>query len=388
MTAAAVTISQRAVERILSGHPWIYRADVTDAVAAEPGAVVQLLDKRKRFWGQALYSTHSQIALRMLTREARDFDRAFLAERIAAAANYRKVVAEGAEAYRLVAAEGDLLPSLVVDRYGDHLVVQTLSQGMDRLKPAIVEILQEHFAPRAILERNDAAIRQLEGLPEQKGLLAGEGASEVVCDENGVRLAYDLMGGQKTGGYLDQRENRAAARRYARGRLLDCCTYSGGFAVTLAAQCESVLALDSSAGALQLARRNQELNNLSNIEWREANCFDFLRAADHRGERYDTIVLDPPAFARHKSSLEPALRGYKELNLRALKILNSGGFLLTCSCSFHVNEADLLGAIARAALDARRTVVVVERRTQSRDHPILLTVPETHYLKCLILWVM
>ena len=387
MTAAAVTISQRGVERILSGHPWIYRTDVVDASAAEPGAVVKLLDKRNHFWGQALYSSQSQIALRMLTRESRDLDRAFLAERIAAAAAYRKVVAEGAEAYRVVAAEGDLLPSLVIDRYGDHLVLQTLSQGMERLKPVIVEILQEQFAPRAILERNDAAIRQLEGLPEKKGLLAGEAASEVVCNENGVKLAYDLLGGQKTGGYLDQRETRAAARRYARGCLLDCCTYTGGFAVTLAAQCESVLALDSSATALQLARRNQELNSLSNIEWREANCFDFLKAADHQGQRYDTIVLDPPAFARQKSSLESALRGYKELNLRALKILNPGGFLLTCSCSFYVSEADLLGAVASAALDARRTVVVVERRTQSRDHPILLTVPETHYLKCLILKV-
>jgi len=388
VTAAAVSISQRGVERILSGHPWIYRADVADASAAEPGAVVQLLDKRKHFWGQALYSSQSQIAVRLLTRESRDFDRAFLAERIASAAAYRKVVAEGAEAYRVVAAEGDLLPSLIVDRYGDHLVVQTLSRGMDRLKPVIVEILQEQFAPRAILERNDAAIRQLEGLPEQKGLLAGEEASEVVCNENGVRLAYDLLGGQKTGGYLDQRETRAAACRYARGRLLDCCTYTGGFAITLAAQCESVLALDSSSAALRLARRNRELNSLSNVEWREANCFDFLKAADHQGQRYDTIVLDPPPFARQKSSLESALRGYKELNLRSLKILNPGGSLLTCSCSFYVSEADLLGAVASAALDARRTVVVVERRTQSRDHPILLTVPETHYLKCLILRVM
>ncbi len=383
-----MTISQRGVERILSGHPWIYRADVADASGAEPGAVVQVLERRKRPWGQALYSTQSQIALRMLTRESRDFDRAFLAERIAAAAAYRKVVAEGTEAYRVVAAEGDLLPSLVVDRYGDYLVVQTLSQGMDRLKPTIVEILQEQFSPRAILERNDAAVRLLEGLPEQKGLLGGEAANEVVCNENGVRFAYDLMGGQKTGGFLDQRENRAAARHYARGRLLDCFTYTGGFAVTLAAQCESVLALDTSAEALTLARRNQELNSLSNIEWREANCFDFLKAADHEGQRYDTVVLDPPAFARQKSSLQSALRGYKELNLRALKILNPGGFLLTCSCSFHVSEADLLGAIASAALDARRTVAVVERRTQSRDHPILLTVPETHYLKCLILRVL
>jgi 23S rRNA (cytosine1962-C5)-methyltransferase len=258
---------------------------------------------------------------------------------------------------------------------------------MERLKSTVVEILQELFSPLAILERNDVAVRPLEGLPEQKGVLAGELACEAVIKENGVRFYYDLMGGQKTGGFLDQRENRAAAQAYARGRLLDGFCYAGAFAVTLAGQCESALGVESSAEALRLARRNQELNGLSNIEWREANCFDFLKAADQAGQRFDTVVLDPPPFARRKANLESALRGYKELNLRALKMLNPGGMLITCSCSFHVSEADFLEAIASAALDADRTVMVVERRTQSRDHPILLTVPETHYLKCLILRV-
>jgi 23S rRNA (cytosine1962-C5)-methyltransferase len=218
-------------------------------------------------------------------------------------------------------------------------------------------------------------------------VLAGEAVDEVVVEENGVKFCYALMNGQKTGGFLDQRENRAAAKKYARGRLLDCCAYTGGFAVTLASQCDSVLGIETSREALQLARRNQELNSFSNIEWKEANAFDFLKAADQGGQRFDTVVLDPPPFARQKSSLESALRGHKELNLRALKILNPGGYLITCACSFHVSEADLLEAVASAALDARRTVTVVERRTQSRDHPILLTVPETHYLKCLILRV-
>ncbi len=367
---------------------WIYRTDVADASEAEPGAIVRLVDRRKHVWGQALYSSKSQIALRLLTREKRPFDKAFLAERIAAAAAFRNLVAPGAQAYRLVAAEGDLLPSLIVDRYDHCLVLQTLSQGMERLKPEIIEILQEQFAPLAILERNDAAVRPLEGLAEQKGLLAGEQVSEVVVQENGVRFCYDLLGGQKTGGFLDQRENRAAALAYARGRLLDGFCYTGGFAITLAPQCEQVLGIESSAEALRLARRNQGLNGFSNIEWLEANCFDYLKTADQEGQRFDTVVLDPPPFARQKSSLESALRGYKELNLRALKMLNPGGFLITCSCSFHVSEADLLSAIASAALDARRTVMVVERRTQARDHPILLTVPETHYLKCLILRVM
>jgi len=381
----AVVITQRGAERILSGHLWIYRTDVAEASGVEPGVVVRLVDRRKRFWGQALYSDKSQIALRLLTREKRPFNRAFLAERIQAAAAFRAQVAKGAYAYRLVASEGDLLPSLIIDRYADCFVVQTLSQGMERLKPAVVEILQEQFQPRSILERNDVAVRALEGLPEQKGFLAGEAVQEVVAEENGVKFCFDLLGGQKTGGFLDQRENRAAARLYARGRALDCFTYTGGFALTLAPHCESVVGVDTSAEALALARRNQELNGFTNVEWKEANCFDYLKAADQEKRRFDVVVLDPPAFARQKSSLESALRGYKELNLRALKILNAGGVLVTCSCSFHVSEADLLEVIASAALDARRTVTVVERRTQSRDHPILLTVPETHYLKCLIL---
>ena len=388
MDAPTVTITQRGTDRILSGHPWIYRTDVVDAGSAGPGAVARVVDRKRHYWGQALYSSKSQIALRMLTRESRPFDRAFLAERIRNAATYREQIVEGARAYRLVAGEGDLLPSLIIDRYNDCFVVQTLSQGMERLKPDIVETLQEQFAPRSILERNDAAVRALEGLPEQIGTLTGEDVSEVIVDQDGMKFCYDLKGGQKTGGFLDQRENRIAARQYARGRALDCFTYTGAFAVALASKCQSVIGIDSSAEALRLARRNQELNAITNIAWQEANCFDFLKAADQRGERFDTIVLDPPAFARQKASRESALRGYKELNLRALKMLNSGGYLVTCSCSFHVSEADLLETVANAALDAHRTVVVQERRTQSRDHPILLTVPETHYLKCLILRVL
>ncbi len=388
MDFPSVAITTRGIERITSGHPWIYRTDVIDAGSAGPGAIVRVVDRKRHSWGQALYSDKSQIALRMLTRENRPFDRAFLTERIRNAATYRGQIVEGARAYRLVAGEGDLLPSLIIDRYDDCFVMQTLSQGMERLKPEIVEIVQEMFAPRSIVERNDAAVRALEGLPERVGTLKGEEVSEVVIDQDGIKLCYDLTGGQKTGGFLDQRENRIAARQYARGRALDCFTYTGAFAVALASKCESVIGIDSSAEALKLAQRNQELNTITNIKWQEANCFDFLKAADQKGERFDTIVLDPPAFARQKASRESALRGYKELNLRALKMLNPGGHLVTCSCSFHVSEADLLETVASAALDAHRTVVVVERRTQSRDHPILLTVPETHYLKCLILRVL
>jgi 23S rRNA (cytosine1962-C5)-methyltransferase len=387
MTVPTVTITSRGIERLASGHPWIYRSDVITSEGVEPG-VVRLIDKRNHFWGQALYSSQSQIALRFLTREARLFDAAFLAERIRAAAEFRRQVAALAQAYRLVAAEGDLLPSLIIDRYGDCLVIQTLSQGMDRMKSTVVEILQKEFAPRAIVERNDASVRGLEGLPEQSGVLTGEEVSEVVVEENGVKVCIDLLHGQKTGGFLDQRENRAAAANYACGRALDCFTYTGGFALALAPRCNSVLGVDASGEALRQAERNQGLNGFTNLEWKEANCFDFLKAADQEKQRFDTVVIDPPAFARQKNHLETALRGYKELNLRAMKILNPGGYLLTCSCSFHVSEADLLEVVANAALDAHRTVVVVERRTQSRDHPILLTVPETHYLKCLILRVL
>jgi 23S rRNA (cytosine1962-C5)-methyltransferase len=387
MNPPTVTISLRGAERLASGHPWIYRSDVVTSAGAEPG-VVRIIDTKNRVLGQALYSGNSQITLRLLTRSARPVDVAFFTERIRTAAAFREQVTAGAQAYRLVAAEGDLLPSLIVDRYGDCYVLQTLSQGMDRMKSMVVEILQKEFSPRAIIERNDAAVRGLEGLPEQCSLLAGEDVGEVVVEENGVKMCFDLLRGQKTGGYLDQRENRAAAAGYARGRALDCFTYTGGFALTISSHCDSVLGVDSSADALRQADRTRALNALSNVEWKEANCFDFLKAADQERQRFDTVVLDPPAFARQKASRESALRGYKELNLRAMKILNPGGFLVTCSCSFHVSEADLLEAIAEAALDAHRTVVVVERRTQSRDHPILLTVPETHYLKCLILRVL
>jgi 23S rRNA (cytosine1962-C5)-methyltransferase len=387
MVAPTVTITSRGVERLASGHPWIYRSDVVSAEGVEPG-VVRITDMKKRFLGQALYSSSSQISLRFLTRNAWPIDATFLTERIRTATAFRQKVAAGAQAYRLVAAEGDLLPSLIIDRYGDCFVIQTLSQGMERMKSMVVEILQKEFSPRAIIERNDAAVRGLEGLPEQSGLLAGEDVGEVMVEENGVKICFDLLRGQKTGGYLDQRENRAAAANYARGRALDCFTYTGGFALAIAPRCDSVLGVDSSADALRQADRTRALNGFSNLEWKEANCFDFLKAADQERQRFDTVVLDPPAFARQKASRESALRGYKELNLRAMKILNPGGFLVTCSCSFHVSEADLLEAIAEAALDAHRTVVVVERRTQSRDHPILLTVPETHYLKCLILRVL
>ncbi len=387
MPMNSVKVTSRGIERLRVGHLWIYRSDVVAAEGAATGTMVCIRDAKGRCYGQALYSNQSQIALRLLSRNCRPIDKAFLTERIRAAEAYRRLVVQDSSAYRLISSEGDFLPSLIIDRYGDAFSIQTLSQGMENLKPVFVEILQEQFSPRVIVERNDVAVRSLEGLAERKGVLAGELPGELVVSMNGMKFAVDLMGGQKTGGFLDQRENQAAARLYAHGRALDAFAYTGGFAVTIAPRCERVLGVEISETALTLARRNQALNGLSNIEWRAANCFDFLKAADQARERFDTVILDPPPFARAKSNVDSALRGYKELNLRALKLLNAGGCLVTCSCSFHVTESDFLSVLADAALDAHRQVTVVERRTQARDHPILLTVPETHYLKCLILRV-
>jgi 23S rRNA (cytosine1962-C5)-methyltransferase len=383
----SVVISTKGVERLRSGHPWVYRSDVRSA-QAEAGAIVRVMDQRGRFHGRAFYSDESQIAVRLLTRENVPVDRAFFAERLRRAAAYRETIVENTDAYRLVHGEADLLPSIVIDRYGDYLVVQTLSQASERQKNLIVEILVEQFSPKGILERNDPRVRLLEGLPQSVGVLHGEVPAEILAKENGITFVYDLAKGQKTGSFLDQRENHWAARRYASGEVLDCFSYQGGFALTIAEECEHVEAVDMGAPAVQAARRNQELNSIVNVTFREGNTFDLLKEYDEVGRRFQMVILDPPAFAKNRDSLEAAERGYKEINLRALKILAPGGYLVTCSCSYHLSEALFLQLIAEAANDAKKNVVVVERRTQAQDHPILLTMPETHYLKALILNVL
>lgn len=380
-------ISTKGVERLRSGHPWVYRSDVRSA-QAEAGAIVRVMDERGRFHGRAFYSDKSQIAVRLLTRENVAVDREFFAQRLRRAAAYRETVVENTDAYRLVHGEADLLPSIVIDRYGDYLVVQTLSQASERQKDLIVEILVEQFSPKGILERNDPKVRLLEGLPQSVSVLHGEVPAEILAKENGITFVYDLAKGQKTGSFLDQRENHWAARRYASGEVLDCFSYQGGFALTIADECEHVEAVDMGAPALQVARRNQELNSIVNVTFREGNTFDLLKEYDEVGRRFQMVILDPPAFAKNRDSLEAATRGYKEINLRALKILAPGGYLVSCSCSYHLSEALFLQLIAEAANDAKKNVVVVERRTQAQDHPILLTMPETHYLKALILNVL
>ncbi|HEV3481305.1 MAG TPA: class I SAM-dependent rRNA methyltransferase, partial [Candidatus Acidoferrales bacterium] len=344
-------------------------------------------DDRGRFQGRAFYSDKSQISIRLLTRNDVAIDRAFFAERIQRAAAYRDLVVKDSDAYRLLYSEGDLLPSLIVDRYGDYLVIQTLSQAAEQLKSVFVEILVEMFAPKGVLERNDPKVRLLEGLDQRVGVLYGTVPTDVLAKENGITFVHDLAKGQKTGSFLDQRENHSAARRYASGEVLDCFSYEGGFALTVADKCSHVEGIEMAPAALETARRNQQLNAISNVRFREGNTFDLLKEYDEVGRRFEMIILDPPAFAKNRDSIPAARRGYKEINLRALKLLNPGGFLVTCSCSYHISEALFLQILAEAANDARRTLSIVERRTQSQDHPIILTMPETHYLKCIIIRV-
>ena len=384
MSKDQIIVTQRGAERARTGHLWIYRSDVRDAKGIPGGAIVSLKDERGRFVGQALYSDRSEISLRLLTLSDEEIDREWWRGRIRAAARRRARIAPDSNAYRLIYSEGDLLPSLIVDVYDDVLVLQTLSQGMERLKGTLVELLVEEFQPRAVIERNDVRVRQLEGLELRAGVVYGDAPEELEIVQHGIRFLVHPLGGQKTGSFLDQRENRLAARSLARGRALDCFTFNGAFALYLASAAESVLGLDISADAITAARRNAELNDAHNVEFREANVFDALREMEAAGTRFDTIVLDPPAFAKNRGSVRAAARGYKEINLRALKLLNSDGVLITCTCSYHMSEQMFLEIINDAARDAHRRVQLVEKRMQSSDHPVLFGMPETHYLKCVI----
>ncbi len=383
MPAIAV-VRPRGEDRVRSGHPWIYRSDVAE-VSAEPGAVVEVFGPRKRSLGHALYSAESQITLRMIATERREIDATFWHERLEAAIRFRDTLGIDATAYRLVHGEADLLPSLIVDRYADYLVLQTLSQGMDRLTPILVASLMELTGAKGILARNDPKVRLLEGLEQKTEVLVGEVPETIEVREGRITYQVDPRHGQKTGLFLDQRENREAAARYAQGALLDCFSYNGGFALALAGRCTRVEAVDVSAEAVVRIGANARANGVTNVTAREANVFDELRRLEREGARYDIIVLDPPAFAKNKASVAKALAGYKEINLRALRLLPPGGILVTCSCSYNVDEGSFGAVVYEAAADARIAVAVVEKRMQSRDHPVLLGVPETYYLKCFIL---
>jgi len=387
-----VKISRRGARRLQEGHVWVYRSDMVSAAGAAPGTAVSVTDERGQFLGTALYSSASQIAIRMISSHPVDNLPSLVRERIRAAISYRERVVRNTDAYRVVFSEADFLPGLIVDRYHDLLSVQVLTQAMDAepVRQVIVCELSQQLKPASIAERVDPRIRELEQLPARpSGLIQGEVQNEktsTVFSMNGVRFHYEALEGQKTGAFLDQRENYAAAAAYAHGEALDVFCYQGGFALHLAQACAKVTGVDSSRPALEVADRNGTLNGRQ-IEWIEANAFDLLRGYADAGRRYDTIVLDPPAFAKNKSSLETAIRGYKELNLRALKMLRPGGILITCCCSYHVSLAQYLDVVGVSARDVHRNLRIVENRGQARDHPILLNVPETEYLKCVIAYV-
>ncbi len=408
----AVTISRRGADRIRAGHVWVYRSDIVDAKDVQPGALVivqELSDKKSvrppksRSLGSAFYSSASQIALRMISPHPVGDLQQLLRERIQAAIAYRERFVENTNAYRVIFSEGDFLPGLIVDRYNDLLTMQVLTQAMDidSIREIVISELKEKLQPAAIVEKVDARVRTLEQLPEKESgivlsaqVRTGEtpvpqrplAGTQSEFQMNDVRFLYDALGGQKTGAFLDQRENYAAAAKYARGEALDVFCYQGGFALHLARSCERVTGVDSSRPALETAEKNGALNG-KEVEWIEANAFDLLRDYSDQGKKYDCIVLDPPAFAKSRRDLDTAVRGYKELNLRALKMLRSGGILVSCSCSYHVSQADLLETVSAAALDSHRTARLVEHRWASKDHPAVLGIPETAYLKCLIMTV-
>jgi 23S rRNA (cytosine1962-C5)-methyltransferase len=382
-----VALSRRGLERLRSGHVWVYRTDLRAPSGLQGGEVVRLVDDRGWFVGKAFYGKQSQISVRLLTREDEPIDEAFFARRLIQARALRDAAGPDPElrrAARVVHGEADLLPGLVVDRYADCLVVQTLIEATDARRELFADLLQQLWKPRAIVERNDVKVRAHEGLPLRKGLLRGAEPGPVEFLEGEVKLVADLLEGQKTGAFLDQAENRIEAGRYARGRALDCFTYGGAFALQLARRAEAVTAVDISERAAEEGRRNAARNGAANVTFQVANAFDLLRDQADEGQVYDTIVLDPPAFAKTKGSLQAALRGYKEINLRAFHLLSPGGVLVTASCSFHIDDAAFEHTVLGAASDAGRSVQVIERRGAARDHPTLLGVPETRYLKCLI----
>src|SRR6267154_1767491 len=380
-----VKVSPRGASRLKEGHVWVYRSDIVAANGVPPGSVVNVTGHRGQVLGAALYSSSSQIAIRLISREPVDDFPALLRQRIADAIAYREPLLHDTNAYRIIFSEADFLPGLIVDRYNDILSMQILTQAMDAeiVRETLLTELTNKLRPASVVERADPRVRQLEELPPRpSGLLQGEKAS-TIFSMNSIQFHFAALEGQKTGAFLDQRENYAAAAQYAHGEALDVFCYQGGFALHLAARCSHVSGVDSSRPALEVADQNASLNH-RDIEWIEASAFDLLKDYAHSGQHYDTIIVDPPAFAKTKRDLDAAMRGYKELNLRALKMLRPGGVLVTCSCSYRVTQTDFLGVLADAARDAHRSLRLTEVRGAAKDHPMLLNIPETAYLKCVI----
>lgn len=379
-----VFVNKKGAKRVRNGHLWIYKSDVLKAEAVG-GEVVSVYDEAKNFVGKAFYSDSSEITLRIFTTGNEEINKDFWRKRILEARNRRLKNKGTSTTQRLIYSEGDLIPSLIVDDYNGVFVLQTLSQATEKLKETFVEILREEFSPAAIVERNDVKVRGRENLSLQTGILYGNPPAEITIEQDEIKFYVAPLGGQKTGSFLDQRENHYAVRQYAFGRGLDCFTFNGGFALNLARRCDRVTALDISEEAVNQAKRNAELNNIENVEFQTANVFDALREYEQAGEKFDTIILDPPAFVKTRAALKSAVRGYKEINLRALKLLNRNGILVTCSCSYHFSEEIFLQTLDEAVRDAKRRVHIVEKRMQAADHPVLIGMPETYYLKCFIL---
>ncbi len=376
-------------ERVRSGHPWIFKSDIYETKGEfNPGDVVDVYSSKNIFLGRGYINPKSQITVRMLTYEEEEINRDFFYKRIEQAWNYRKQVADP-DSCRVVFAESDFLPALIVDKFSDYLVVQTLALGIDIHKAEIVEILDDIVKPLGIFERNDVPVRGLEGLDQRKGFLKGNFNTLVEMKENDVKFMVDIENGQKTGFFLDQKENRAAIKPFVKNAsVLDCFSHTGSFALHAAKyDAREVTGIDISEHAVECATKNAQLNGFKTCRFEVANTFDRLREYDDSKIGFDTIVLDPPAFTKARGTVESAIRGYKEINLRAMKIINSGGYLVTCSCSHHIDPELFLDIIYNAAIDSRRKVRLIEYRSQAKDHPILLASEETQYLKCAILQV-
>jgi 23S rRNA (cytosine1962-C5)-methyltransferase len=388
---ARITLQRKRDQRIAAGHLWLYAGELGDIKGMpEAGDVVDVFTSAGRFYGRGLFNPHSKIRVRLLTMEEEAIDEAFWARRVRSAEDLRRRVVSGTDAYRLIHGEGDLLPGLVVDRYADLLVMQTLAFGMDRRKELLADLLSEQMKPDAIYLRNDSKSRALEGLPLSHGFLRGRSPTRFEIAEGPARFEVDIERGQKTGWFCDQRENRLAVASVAKDAdVLEVFCHTGAFGIQAALRgAKSVLGIDVSTDAVAMARRHADMNGMGNLcEYREADAFEELRALDRTGQRYDLIILDPPAFARSKQALPHALAGYKDINLHALRLIRPGGFLATCSCSYHVSEQNLWHTILEAARDAKRQLKLVESRSQSRDHPMLAAMPETRYLKCFVFQV-
>ncbi len=381
-----IVVNKKGVKRVRGGHLWIFRSDLVK-INANGGEIVNVFDEANDFIGKAFFSDKSEISLRIITTENVEIDFEFWKQKFLTAYERRKSIENTSNAYRLINSEADFIPSLIVDNYNGVFVIQTLSQTTETLKSVFVKIIIELFLVEAILERNDAKVRELEGLEIVNSVLYGKVPEELIIEQDSIKFRVSPLSGQKTGSFLDQRENHFAVRKFAFGKALDCFTFNGGFALNLAKTCESVVGLDISREAIMLAKQNAELNNITNVNFKTANVLEALRNYEMKREKFDTIVLDPPAFVKSRSALNAAIRGYKEINLRAFKLLNKNGILITCSCSFHFSEEIFLEVLEECARDSRRKVHLLEKRLQPIDHPILLGMPESYYLKCFVLRV-